>query len=99
VLPDIVVLPVGVVRSPLTDPRDAPCQRDEGAAACRIELTPDTGCATPWNAASTSQQHRPMATRYVPCQRARHGRVVRGGCHRCRAQRDQAGRPSKTRTA
>jgi len=40
-MPDIIVRPVGVVRSPLTDPRDAPRQPDEGAPASRIELTPE----------------------------------------------------------
>ena len=44
-MPDIVVLPVGVVRSSLTDPRDAPRQPDEGAPPSRIELTPAAAAA------------------------------------------------------
>jgi tRNA-Thr(GGU) m(6)t(6)A37 methyltransferase TsaA len=44
-MPDIVVLPVGVVRSSLTDPREAPRQPDEGAPASRIELTPAAAVA------------------------------------------------------
>jgi len=44
-MPDIVVLPVGVVRSALTDPREAPRQPDEGAPASRIELTPAAAVA------------------------------------------------------
>ena len=44
-MPDIVVLPVGVVRSSLTDPRDAPRQPDEGAPPSRIELTPAAAVA------------------------------------------------------
>lgn len=39
-MPDIVLSPVGVVRSPLTDPGAAPRQPDEGAPPSRIELTP-----------------------------------------------------------
>ena len=41
----IDVRPIGVVRSPLTDPRDAPRQPDEGAPASRIELVPEVAAA------------------------------------------------------
>ncbi len=34
------VTPIGVVRSPLTDPRDAPKQGREGAPAAWLELSP-----------------------------------------------------------
>ncbi len=44
-MPEIVVQPIGVVRSPLTDPREAPRQSDEGAPASRIELTPEAAVA------------------------------------------------------
>lgn len=44
-MPDIVVLPVGVVRSSLTEPREAPRQPDEGAPSSRIELTPAAAVA------------------------------------------------------
>ncbi|MGW4943383.1 tRNA (N6-threonylcarbamoyladenosine(37)-N6)-methyltransferase TrmO [Actinoplanes sp. NPDC004185] len=44
-MPDIVVVPIGVVRSPLTDPREAPRQPDEGAPQARIVLTPEAAPA------------------------------------------------------
>jgi tRNA-Thr(GGU) m(6)t(6)A37 methyltransferase TsaA len=44
-MPDIVVQPIGVVRSPLTDLRQAPRQPDEGAPASRIELIPEAAAA------------------------------------------------------
>ena len=44
-MPDIVVVPIGMVRSPLTDPREAPRQPDEGAPRARIELTPEAAPA------------------------------------------------------
>jgi tRNA-Thr(GGU) m(6)t(6)A37 methyltransferase TsaA len=44
-MPEIIVRPVGVVRSPLTDPRDAPRQPDEGAPPARIVLTPEAAPA------------------------------------------------------
>lgn len=41
----IDVRPIGVVRSPLTDPREAPRQPDEGAPASRIDLAADVAAA------------------------------------------------------
>ena len=39
--PDIVLTPIGIVRSTLSDRRDAPCQAFEGAPAAILEIDPD----------------------------------------------------------